>query len=169
MSQSLNNIDLSFLKKKHEDTDLRFKLQISIDHIPQEKPSQVNPLLIEYQNDLQIDPNTLKEKESQEKQDTKDTLIDIPDLTKDIEYDSRYFKDNPHILCFRCKKYGHISKICPDEFMDNQRVCYYCLSEDHVYANCTNILCFKCREVGHEAKDCPNPGFEYQILFRNVC
>lgn len=128
-----------------------------MDHHPQDKSlGQVNGLFQEYRNDFHVE-TTPRDGDNPEKQECKDILIDIPDLSKDIEYDQRYFKDNPYVLCYRCKKYGHISKLCPDEFMDNQRVCYYCLSSDHVYAECRNFVCYKCRKIGHSAKDCTAP------------
>jgi hypothetical protein len=49
-------------------------------------------LLQEYLNDFQIEPTF---KDPSDKQEVKNILLDIPDLTIDIEYDTRYFKEAP--------------------------------------------------------------------------
>ncbi|KAK8114770.1 hypothetical protein PG999_006839 [Apiospora kogelbergensis] len=44
--------------------------------------------------------------------------------------------------CHNCEKYGHMSKNCPDDKAEVERV---------------KIVCFNCNEEGHRVRDCPTP------------
>jgi Zinc knuckle len=66
---------------------------------------------------------------------------------------------NPHVnitRCYRCLKFGHITKDCTGE--DNTRICIKCGKEDHRAKDCKNTsFCLTCKKDGHRADQtkCP--------------
>jgi len=58
--------------------------------------------------------------------------------------------DFSEILCYQCKKRGHISNDCPE------MQCYVCKNIGHISNRCPKILCFICNQVGHVSYRCPD-------------
>ena len=67
--------------------------------------------------------------------------------------EERYFMDKSTIRCRKCKEFGHISTVCPNDGISD-KVCIYCAETTHEQYDCMNRLCFKCNQRGHKAFEC---------------
>ncbi|GAP83159.2 putative zinc knuckle transcription factor protein [Rosellinia necatrix] len=67
--------------------------------------------------------------------------------------------------CSNCNELGHISKNCPQEKMEKERVvimCFNCTQPGHRMRDCRQkrvdkFACKNCGQGGHKAADCPEP------------
>ncbi|PAA53772.1 hypothetical protein BOX15_Mlig027223g1, partial [Macrostomum lignano] len=63
------------------------------------------------------------------------------------------FDQQRPLICYNCRKPGHLAKDCPSGV-----ICHNCGQEGHLSRDCKSLpRCHNCGQEGHLAKNCPSP------------